>query len=668
MSRISTILVANRGEIVSRVARTAAGLGIRTVGVYSSSDTDSRYLDDVDVAVALGDDSKSSPYLSIGKILDACRRTGADAVHPGYGFLAENADFARAVIDAGLTWIGPTPAAIDAMGGKIGAKEIAAEAGVPVLDSVTVGEDVAASIADIKGLQPPLLVKPSAGGGGKGMVRLDSHDGLERALETARRGAESAFGDGTLFVERYLEGPRHVEVQILGDQHGTVVHLGTRDCSVQRRHQKIIEEAPAPATYPPELSEQICASAVALAKQIGYVGAGTVEFLAYDNGFAFLEMNTRLQVEHAVTEQVMGVDLVEQQIRIAEGQAVPSMFQLDAEQFDGVDPFARPDKLGATESSIEARVYAEDPARGYLPSPGLITHWHAPDVPGVRWEVGVRTGSDVSVRFDPMIAKAVAVGDDRPTAIALLRKALSGIVVSGISTNIPQLIAILDDPEFAAGGIGTDFLDRRPELVGSRASDEDVQLAAVAASLHDLLSTPDGPRVQPFAPVGFRILRSQPIATSYAYGDESVDVQLTPQRDGTWTLGDSGAVRVARRDGAKIALEIDGVRRSFAVTPGDPTLVSTGSGVVALSPVAAAGGEDADGVAGSIAAPLPGLVVSIEVAVGDTVKADQTLVVLEAMKMEHKLSAGGAGVVKEILVGVGDTVDYQAPLIVVEES
>ncbi|WP_153502635.1 ATP-binding protein [Cumulibacter manganitolerans] len=656
MTRISCILVANRGEIVSRVARTAARLGIRTVGVYSSSDADSRYLDDVDLAVALGDDSRSSPYLSIEAIIAACRRTGADAVHPGYGFLAENAAFAQAVIDAGLTWIGPTPAAIEAMGGKIGAKEIAAEAGVPVLDSVTVGDDVAAAIAQIEALPTPLLVKPSAGGGGKGMVRLDSTDGLTRALETARRGAESAFGDGTLFVERYLEGPRHIEVQVLGDLEGDVVHLGTRDCSVQRRHQKIIEEAPAPRTTSPELAEQICQAAVALAKQIGYVGAGTVEFLAFDHGFAFLEMNTRLQVEHAVTEEVVGIDLVEQQIRIAEGEPLPERLFGDV-PFDG--------------HAIEARIYAEDPARGYLPSPGRIPHWSAPDVPGVRWEIGVRSGSEVSVRFDSMIAKAVAHGVDRDAAIALLAKALRAVEVTGISTNIPQLLAILDDPEFAESSVGTDFLDRRPELVGVAADEEDVRRAALAASLADLLAAPTSPTVQAFAPVGFRNLRSAPIPTAYSYAGGEVTVELTPQRDGGWLLATDGepvAVRVARREGDHLALEVDGMRHAFTVTPGDPTLVRSPHGVIALHPVDLAAVDEVDGVAGSIEAPLPGLVVSIEVAEGDAVKADQTLIVLEAMKMEHKLAAGGAGVVKQVLVGVGDTVDYQAPLIVVEES
>lgn len=658
MSRISCILVANRGEIVSRVARTASRLGIRTVGVYASSDSDARYLDDVDTAIALGDDQSESPYLSIEKILDAARRTGADAVHPGYGFLAENADFARAVIGAGLTWIGPTPEAIDAMGGKIGAKQIAAEAGVPVLDSVTVGEDVAAAIDAIKGLQPPLLVKPSAGGGGKGMVRLDSHEGLQSALDSARRGAQSAFGDGTLFVERYLEGPRHVEVQIIADTQGTVRHVGTRDCSVQRRHQKIVEEAPAPATNPPELLEEICASAVALAQKIGYVGAGTVEFLAFDGGFAFLEMNTRLQVEHAVTEEITGLDLVELQILIASGQPIPHWVDLDAEDaFEG--------------ASIEARVYAEDPANDYLPSPGEITHWSVPTIEGVRWEVGVETGSVVSTRYDPMIAKAVAYADDRPTAIALLRQALSGIEVAGIRTNIGQLLAILGDAEFVQHAVGTDYLERRASMVDSPVATADVRLAAVAAALSELLSKPDGPTLNAFAPVGFRNLRSLPITSKYLVDGEEVVIDLVPERDGSWSLlGDEQPTRihVARRRDHALFLEIAGVRRRFAVIAGKQTVVHSPSGVVVLSPVAAIGDDDAEGVAGSVLAPLPGLVVSIDVAVGDQVEADQPLIALEAMKMEHKLTAGGAGVVKEIFVSVGDTVDYHAPLIVVEES
>ena len=657
MPRISCILVANRGEIVSRVARTASRLGIRTVGVYAASDADARYLDDVDLAIALGDDQSESPYLSIEKILDAAGRAGADAVHPGYGFLAENAEFARAVIGAGLTWIGPTPEAIDAMGGKIGAKEIASEAGVPVLESVTVGADVAASVEAIKGLQPPLLVKPSAGGGGKGMVQLDSHDGLEAALDSARRGAQSAFGDGTLFVERYLTGPRHVEVQIFGDSAGNVIHLGTRDCSVQRRHQKIIEEAPAPSTNPPTMRDEICAAAVALAKKIGYVGAGTVEFLAFDDGFAFLEMNTRLQVEHAVTEEITGLDLVELQILIAGGQPIPDWVDLDAEDaFEGV--------------SVEARVYAEDPANDYLPSPGEITHWSVPELEGVRWEIGVETGSVVSTRYDPMIAKAVSYGDDRPTAIALLRQALAGIEVAGIKTNLGQLIAILDDEEFQAHAVGTDYLERRT-LVSSPVSGEDLRLAAVAAALSELLTRPDGPVPNAFAPVGFRNMRSLPITSKYLVDGEELVVDLFPERDGSWSLVDGEQtiqIRVARQRDHNLFLEIGGVRRRFAVITDKQTVVQSAAGVVVLSPVAAVGDEEDEGVAGSVLAPLPGLVVSIDVAVGDEVALDQPLIALEAMKMEHKLTASGAGVVKEIFVSVGDTVDYHDALIVVEES
>ncbi|MFV0535581.1 MAG: acetyl/propionyl/methylcrotonyl-CoA carboxylase subunit alpha [Cumulibacter sp.] len=657
MSRISCILVANRGEIVSRVARTAAQLGIRTAGVYAASDADARYLDDVDLAIALGDDQSASPYLAIEKILDAARKAGADAVHPGYGFLAENADFARAVIDAGLTWIGPSPEAIEKMGGKIGAKEIAAAAGVPVLDSVTVTEDVAASVTAIKGLQPPLLVKPSAGGGGKGMVRLDSHDGLESALVEAARGAASAFGDGTLFVERYLEGPRHVEVQVFGDSSGRVVHLGTRDCSVQRRHQKIIEEAPAPATNPATMRDDMCAAAVALAKEIGYVGAGTVEFLAFDDGFAFLEMNTRLQVEHAVTEEVTGIDLVELQILVASGQPLPTWIDTDA---GGLSEGA----------SVEARIYAEDPTNDYLPSPGEITHWSVPEIDGVRWEIGVEARSVVSTRYDPMIAKAVAYAEDRPTALALLRQALMGVEVAGVKTNIGQLVAILGDDEFVSGPVGTDYLDRRDSLVDSPASAEDVRLAAVAAAITELLSGTPGPNS--FAPVGFRNLRSLPISSKYLVDGEEIVVDLIPQRDGTWTLVQDStqtSVRVARRRDHAIFLEIDGVRRRFAVIAGKQTVVHSPGGVVVLSPVAVIGGEDdAEGAAGSVLAPLPGLVVSINVQVGDAVEADQPLIALEAMKMEHKLTAGGSGMVQEIYVNVGDTVDYHDPLVLVEES
>ncbi|GAB3309278.1 ATP-grasp domain-containing protein [Epidermidibacterium keratini] len=650
---ITRILVANRGEVVSRVARTASSMGITTVGVYADSDAEARYLDDVDIAVALGDDQASSPYLDISKLIDAARRTGADAVHPGYGFLAENADFARAVADAGLTWIGPPPAAIESMGSKIEAKKIAADAGVEVLDGVTVTDDSPAVLDAIRALPLPLLVKPSAGGGGKGMVLVEDHTELERALQSARRGAEAAFGDGALFVEHYFAAPRHVEVQILADSHGRVIALGDRDCSVQRRHQKIVEEAPALPTAPPESREQMQQAAVELARHIGYTGAGTVEFLAFDGGYAFLEMNTRLQVEHAVTEEITGIDLVEWQIRIARGEALD------------VDPEARG-------HSIEVRLYAEDPANDYLPSPGVITEWAHTDVPGVRWEEGVETGSRVSTRYDPMIAKIVAYGADRDEAIARLRAALRGLQVSGIKTNRDLLLGVLGDDEFTGGPVGTDFLERRDELLKPEPDTAVVERAAIATAIHRLLLTGSEREVQPFAPVGWRNLPSQDQLTTLRTNGSELVVHARRERDGTWRAGIDGAdqrVVVRRHTTEAIALEIDGLRTRFAVADsGQHTTVQTPDGAVEFTALTGIEADEEAGLAGNVLAPLPGLVVSLEVAVGDTVELGDALVVLEAMKMEHRLEATGPGKVTEVLVAVGDSVDYQAPLVVVEED
>ena len=650
---ISRILVANRGEVVSRVARTATSMGITIVGVYADSDAEARYLDDVDIAVALGDDQSSSPYLDISKLIEAAKRAGADAVHPGYGFLAENAEFARAVTDAGLTWIGPPPEAIEQMGSKIEAKQIAAAAGVAVLDGVTVADESPEVLEQIRALPLPLLVKPSAGGGGKGMVLVDDYADLERALTSARRGAQAAFGDGTLFVEPYLAAPRHVEVQILADQHGTALHLGDRDCSVQRRHQKIVEEAPALPTSPPDSRDRMQQAAVELARQIGYTGAGTVEFLAYDGGYAFLEMNTRLQVEHAVTEEVTGLDLVEWQIRIARGEPLD----------------VTPQQHG---HSIEVRLYAEDPANDYLPSPGTITDWAHTDVAGVRWEEGVETGSQVSTRYDPMIAKIVARGADRDEAIARLRAALRGLQVSGIKTNRELLLGVLGDSEFTGGPVGTDFLERRAELLSPAPDPAVVERAAVATAIHRLLEVNAAREVQPFTPVGWRNLPSQDQLTTLRTNGDELVVHTRRERNGTWRAGIDGAdlrVVVRRHTPESIALEIDGLRTRFAVADsGQHTSVQTPDGVVEFTALSGIETDEEAGLAGSVVAPLPGLVVSVEVAVGDTVEVGDALVVLEAMKMEHRLEATGPGKVSEVLVSVGDSVDYQAPLVVVEEE
>lgn len=650
---ITTVLVANRGEVVSRIARTATRLGIRTVGVYAESDRQAAYLDDVDVAVALGDDATSSPYIDHELILDAARRTGADAIHPGYGFLAENAEFAAAVIERGLIWVGPPPQAMIEMAGKIRAKEIARDSGVPVLESVTVDADPVASVERARAIPTPLLVKPSAGGGGKGMHRVDDHAELAQTLVTAQREALSSFGDGTLFIERYVEAPRHVEVQVFADQHGNVVHLGDRDCSVQRRHQKIVEEAPAPG-LDPQVRARMAEAAVSLTRSIGYEGAGTVEFLYFDGDFAFLEMNTRLQVEHPVTEQVTGEDLVEWQFIVAAGGRLPRSQE----------------EITLTGHSVEVRLYAEDPANDYLPSPGTVHLLQTPEVPEARWELGVRSGSPVSSRYDPMIAKIIVDGRTRLEAIDRLDLVLSRLRVHGVATNRDLLRAILGDEQFRTGQLTTALLDTNPALAERAVDEESENLHAVAAALHTALRLQARKPVQLFTGFGWRNVRSQAdiVEMEGERGTHSVGLRLA--RDGRWVAEIAGTtldIDVLDDSGSRFVLQADGLRQVFQVSEyGHEVVVDSTRGnyrFTEKTPLEEAV-EAAEG-GGAITATVPGAVVAAPVAVGDRVEAGDTLVVLEAMKMEHRYTAEEAGVVERLLVAVGDTVEYQQLLVVV---
>ena len=647
---ITTVLVANRGEVVSRVARTASRLGMHTIGVYTETDIDAAYLADVDAAVALGDDSASSPYLDPGAIIAAARVAGADAIHPGYGFLAENADFAQACEAAGLLWIGPTPASMRAMSGKIRGKEIAREAGVPVLDSVRIEDDLweVRELAERVGL--PLLVKPSAGGGGKGMHRIDDLADLEAVVASARRAARSSFGDGTLFVERYVERTRHVEVQVFGDKLGSVVTLGDRDCSIQRRHQKIVEEAPAPA-LPDEVHELLASSAAALARRIGYCGAGTVEFLVFDDQVAFLEMNTRLQVEHPVTEQVTGLDLVEWQLRVAAREPLP----------------LTQDQIRLTGHSIEVRLYAEDPAHGYLPSPGTVRLLEIPASPQARWELGVRTGSSVNSRYDPLIAKIIATGDTRDEAAGTLVTALGRMRIHGVATNRGLLIAIAAHDEFRAARLSTAFLEEHPELLAPVLPAGSRVVHAVAAALHTALDIQAAKTVQRFAPYGWRNLPSQDEQVTVHAGDEAVRVNFHHERDGTWFLdvdGETHRARVFQHTGELIDLELSGVRhRARVATYPDQLVVDTAYGESRFVERSALQESEDVGSAEACLATVPGAVVEVSVTEGQQVAEGDTLVVLEAMKMEHRLTASGAGRVTRVLVAAGDSVDYQQLLV-----
>ena len=465
---IHKVLIANRGEIARRIMRTCRAMGVETVAVYSDADAAMPFVREADEAVRLGPAPSRESYLVVERILEAAERTGADAIHPGYGFLAENADFAQAVADAGRVFIGPTPDAIRAMGSKKEAKALVAKAGVPVVPGYDgADQDPAVLAAKAKEIGFPVLLKASAGGGGKGMKRVDEAGQLEAAIESAKREAMSSFGDDVLLVEKYVERPRHVEIQIFGDAHGNVVHLFERECSIQRRHQKVLEESPSPA-LDEALRAKMGEAAVEAGKAIGYRNAGTVEFiLGQDGSFYFLEVNTRLQVEHPVTEGVTGLDLVREQLRVAEGH--PLSFTQGSLEMRG--------------AALEARVYAEDPAGGFLPQSGPVIDWHLPELEGVRVDAGVESGSEVGIHYDPMLAKIITVGADRVEATRRMRRALRALSVQGLTTNRAFLLKVLEHPAYLEGAIHTHFIEEHAEALETGLSPQAIAHAAVAATL-----------------------------------------------------------------------------------------------------------------------------------------------------------------------------------------
>jgi len=649
---ITKLLVANRGEIALRVMRTAREMDVVTVAVFADPDADAPFVAAADEAVRLPGASPTDTYLRGDLVIAAALATGAQAVHPGYGFLSENAGFARDCAAAGLVFVGPTPEAIDAMGSKTAAKELMAAAGVPVLPGVVVGEDTTELPDQAAGIGYPVLVKAAFGGGGRGMRIVTGPDELAAAVDSARREAVSAFGDGTVFLERYVERPRHVEVQIVGDTHGTVVHLFERECSIQRRYQKVLEEAPSPAVDD-ALRAQLGKAAVAAAEAIGYVGAGTVEFvLAPDGNFFFLEVNTRLQVEHPVTELVTGLDLVRVQLHVAEGLPLP------------------PEVRGAriTGHAIEARLNAEDVPAGYLPVTGTVHRFAVPALPGVRVDSGVAAGSVVGVHYDSMLAKVIAHGATRDEACRRLARALAETQVHGITTNRDLLVGVLRDAEFRAGEIDTGHLGRHPELVSPPVDDAVVALHAAAAVLADQAARRSAARVQQPVPTGWRNVPSGDQVTVLARGDTELEVRYRRARD-NWrvTVGDT-ALRVdaVQASADEVRLTIDGVHRTLAVhRVGDDVFVDGpgGSTTFIEAPRFPVPGSQAG--EGSLLAPMPGTVVRVAVAEGDAVAAGQTVLVLEAMKMEHVVAAPTDGVVGELHAVVGDTVDTGTVLAVV---
>jgi propionyl-CoA carboxylase alpha chain len=659
---IARVLIANRGEIALRIIRTARALGVTTVIVHSDADTHHPATRAADLAVRLEGNSPSETYLRVDAIIEAARRTGADAIHPGYGFLSERADAAQAIIDAGLIWIGPPPSAIAAMGSKIASKQRMRAAGVPVLpDAVLDGVDLDDPQA-VRGAAAtvgvPLLVKASAGGGGRGMRRVQHLDEVVDAVSGARREASNAFGDGTVFLERYVTQSRHVEIQIMADRHGNVVSLHERDCSVQRRHQKIIEEAPSPAVDD-GLRRRMGEAAVAAAKAVDYVGAGTVEFLLDGDGaFAFLEMNTRLQVEHPVTEAVTGVDLVALQFAVAEGRTLPP--ELHTPALNG--------------HAIEARLYAEDPANGYRPSTGTLVTCQFPDLPGLRVDAGVQTGTIVSSFYDPMLAKVIAHGPDRLSAIRLLRRALADTVVLGVTTNRAQLLQVLDHPTFLKGEATTAFLEHY-DCVGDHQHDDDVPWALAAVALADQADTRRGATTLAGLPSGWRNHASEPQQRRYRLLDGDLEHVVQYRLDRSGRLVHLGVDGVALAGAELLDVQphhvrgrVDGITMSWTVSRAGDLRQVHGSGryPVVVRALPRLPEPSSIAAAGSLAAPMPGLVVRIVVTPGDRVVAGQTVVVLEAMKMEHDIHSPHGGTVTEVLVTAGTQVDSGQVLAVVE--
>ncbi|MDX3503076.1 MULTISPECIES: acetyl/propionyl/methylcrotonyl-CoA carboxylase subunit alpha [Streptomyces] len=641
MTMFDTVLVANRGEIAVRVIRTLREQGVRSVAVFSDADADARHVREADTAVRIGPPAASESYLNVAALLEAARRTGAQAVHPGYGFLAENAEFAQACADAGLVFIGPPASAIALMGDKIRAKETVAAYGVPVVPgSSGSGLTDAQLESAAREIGTPVLLKPSAGGGGKGMRLVRDAAVLADEIAAARREARASFGDDTLLVERWIDRPRHIEIQVLADAHGNVIHLGERECSLQRRHQKIIEEAPS-VLLDAETRAAMGEAAVQAARSCGYVGAGTVEFIVPGNdpaSYYFMEMNTRLQVEHPVTELITGLDLVEWQLRVASGERLP---------------YAQQD-ITLTGWAIEARVCAEDPSRGFLPSGGTVLALREPQGGGVRTDSGLSEGVPVGSLYDPMLSKVIAYGPDRATALRKLRAALADTVILGVPTNAGFLRRLLAHPDVVAGDLDTGLVEREAEGLVPDGVPDEVYAAAAAVRLDALAPRPDaGGWTDPFSvPSGWRTggVRAPLVFPLRVAGREPVT--QNPPASATVT-----ADRVTvEQDGAVVHFHRSG---DWLGRDGDAWHVQDHDPVEASLSGAGRGGAD------TLAAPMPGTVTVVKVAVGDEVEAGQSLLVVEAMKMEHVIAAPHAGTVTELDVTAGATVAMDQILAVV---
>ncbi len=643
---IMRLLVANRGEIAVRVANGARRMGIETVAVYSDADHNALHVRSCDAAVRIGPADPASSYLSIPAILEAAKRSAATAIHPGYGFLAENAAFATAVVEAGLTWVGPHPAAIDSMGSKINARRLAGEAGIPVIPGFDSSQDDGDLASAAERIGYPVMVKASAGGGGKGIRVVEDSADFTRRLHDAREESRRAFGDDAMIVERFITRPRHVEVQIVGDKHGSVLHFGTRECSIQRRHQKVVEEAPAP-WLPDTTRDGMHRAAVQLGTAIGYDNAGTVEFIVDDGTgeFFFLEMNTRLQVEHPVTELVTGIDLVGLQLIVAAGNVLP-LAQSDI-AWEG--------------HAIEARLNAEDPWQGFMPQAGTVAELDVPA--GVRWDSGIARGSEVTPHYDSMVAKVIAHGPDRETARGVLLAALDDLHVVGLRTNQALLRWLLAHPRVASGPVTTRFLDEEP-----LPPQPDEEQAARFAALAHLTMRDEAASVGPWTSVGatrFTPHRNPRVVT--LEGIAARHESAISGFNGSYTV--DGTPVVVHREGSQFVVEHDGtVDRTPFSGSGDRLAIAHGGTSHSFRVVSreeqwlSAADHDASG-AGDLVSPFPGLVVAVDVAPGSEVHEGDPLVTLEAMKMLHALTAAGHGVVERVLVDPGMAVEQGATLV-----
>ncbi|MBJ8337895.1 biotin/lipoyl-binding protein [Antrihabitans sp. YC3-6] len=657
---ITSVLVANRGEIARRVFATCRRMGLGTVAVFSDADADSPHVAEADAAIRLPGNTPGETYLRADAIIAAARAAGADAIHPGYGFLSENADFAKAVLDAGLAWIGPPVKSIESMGSKVESKKMMDAAGVPVLAELDPSEVTEKHL--------PVLIKASAGGGGRGMRVVRDLADLQDELEAARREAGSAFGDPTVFCERYLETGRHIEVQVMADTHGTVWAVGERECSIQRRHQKVVEEAPSPLVErTPYMRQRLFEASRLAAEAIGYEGAGTVEFLADEEGeFFFLEMNTRLQVEHPVTEATTGLDLVRLQLQVAAGRALP------------------PEQPPLRGHSIEVRLYAEDPAHDWQPQSGTV---HKIDIPStavefgalteaaIRLDSGVVDGSVVGVHYDPMLAKVISYAETRDEAAHLLASALARARIHGLVTNRDLLVRVLRHPAFLAGDTDTAFFTTHglAELARPLTTPDDEQLSAVAAALADAAANRAAARVVGRLPGGWRNLPSQAQVKSYeSRTGGAIDVRYRTTRTTIEVEGHDG-LSVVEATPNRVVLDLPGehgpVRRIFDIARyGDLVCVDSALGPVALTRTPRFVDPASQVAAGSLLAPMPGNVIRLGAKAGDTVEAGQPILWLEAMKMEHKIVAPAAGIVTELNVTVGQQVEVGAVLAVVDDS